>query len=340
MSDASDGGPLSIHAAQAAYPTKAYGVLAAMVNFKDDTRTPYTPTQINDALGVSQVNYWLNSAYSVAFNRTNKIAGWYTLPINKTCDVYQISTEANKVLMSKGINPNSFDRVIYLFPSQCPWGGKGEMPGKLAWITNNTFINYAMAHEEGHNFGINHANSYTCGTKQIDIPANCTEKEYGEYSSAMGTGDFNAYYFNAAHTTMLNWWNATNNVKVISTGGIYTMNNYLFGETFDTKVRGAKIRKPNTNEYYYLSYRWRDAQYPVADLPAGIKQGLNIVISNDVISRQTKALDMSPGDGDMRNASLKDGQTFTDATNKITIKQISRKFEANDASVTFEVKFN
>ena len=80
----------------------------------------------------------------------------------------------------------AFDQYAYVFKqsSACGWGGLASVgtptkPSKDTWYNGSVSCVVAVQ-EPGHNYGMQHSSSMTCGTTTLtDSLASCTHSEYG-----------------------------------------------------------------------------------------------------------------------------------------------------------------
>ena len=317
-----------------------------LVNFANDASTPVAYTTVNDLVfsGSASVNAYYQEN---SFNQTSlagEIFGWYTLSqTNSSCETnyYNWSTEADNLAIASGVNVFSYDRIVYIFPTPagCAYGGLGTVGGTpgQSWIFNYHTDGRVYAHELGHNIGIHHANSLACGLKAIDVYANCINTEYGDYFDVMGNFWYVSPYmlhFNGAHKVAVGWIPSTRITTATSAGTfrIYSL------ETASANPQILKISKPDTAESYTISYR-QPVGFDIG-MPSGLIRGASIHILNDNPAAQTLFLDTTPGTGDFSgfgDATLQDGQKFTDAINNIQILQTSHTSDYAEVQVSFSL---
>jgi hypothetical protein len=174
-----------------------------------------------------------------------------------------------------------------------------------------------FAHELGHNLNLAHAGTDPENDGTIN-------NVYGDYSDPMGTSSSSWYQFNAGHIDQMGWYAAI--PDAVST--------VLSGGSFDLAAIGAdpnsagnrpfalKIAKPDTGDFYYLSYRQAIGNY------------------NQLSSTYTKGVNIHryKGTGYAYTTHIKtliDGETFTDNANGISVTQLAQ----GDGFATVQVGF-
>lgn len=161
--------------------------------------------------------------------------GYFT---TSPCEYRDWSSAARNAAIAIGINPSSYDRIIYFFPtSTCSPGGLGEVSGNESWIFDICGNAKVIAHELGHNFGWGHANR--------------PGQEYGDSTSVMGSALFGVHP-NAVEKRNAGWI-PSDRYKEVSESGQYRIAPSESLAGIDPLVIG--IRKADTKEFYYLSYR-------------------------------------------------------------------------------------
>ena len=200
----------------------------------------------------------VDSYYSeTSYNKTwinGDIFGWYTLPINHTCDVYTVRREAITQSQSD-VSVSDYDRLIIIAPffaeggqPTCGWSGQAELGGQTAWIATSAVSPKVIGHEFGHNLGVHHARFLSCGDFSfLTVGQRCNSLEYGDAFDIMGG---NKGQFNAPHKDNMRWFDSTN-IQTVSTSGDYLI------EPIETKTAGLKALKIQRaqNDYLYVEYR-------------------------------------------------------------------------------------
>jgi hypothetical protein len=183
---------------------------------------------------------------------------------------------------------------MYVMPrNACPGTGFATLGGtpSLSWIFScETGPSYA--HEMGHNLGMHHASDPT--------------REYGDPTDPMGTGSWAIRGLNAPHREQLGWL-PTGTTQAVSQSGTYDVAPLAMDPAAAAAPQALTIRKPDTGEQYYLSYR--------------LAQGYDNYISSwyyGKLSVHKYAGNASPTRTYLL-AGLADGETFTDEASGLSI---------------------
>jgi hypothetical protein len=309
--------------------------LVVLVNFRNLLARPWTTSQVRSTFFDSPTQS-VNSYYKeISFNQlsfTGNVTGWYTLPsISTGCDLnYKTwAAAANALAKSGGFDPTTYDHVVYITPPipGCAFTSISDMGGKESWVFGYS-DNRPVAQAIGHNLGIQDSTSLICGRKQIDIDSKCILFEHGELGDGMGN-NWSVFpvsnHWNAPHKIAAGWI-PESRVQTVTASGQFSIAPL---ERTTNSVQVLKIPKPNTKDYYYVSYR-QPVGYD-ATMPTTRTLGAEIHMWDSSYFSKTKLLDTTPGNGlslsgyhtGVNNAALSDRATFTDSINDISIKQLS-----------------
>ena len=321
--------------------------LVLLVNFIDNPAQPFTPEGIQDRVfsptGTSSVTYYNEVSFGkVAIS--GDVMGWFTVgaPSSGGCAYKTWADLANAAATSAGIDVASYARVGYVFAqtTTCTWSALGTIGGTpSAFYVHGNRAADTFIHEMGHNLGVHHAGKWYCGSKSIDVYANCQTSEYGDFQDIMGGGTYLYGHFNPPHKYALKWLTSTQVQTVSTRAGTYTYD-ITTSYKSDGAIKLLKIAKPDTNESYYIGYPWpsgsRYGKIYYADRKNQFT-GARIYIWNGLASKQTRLLDTHPLDSaSSPDEAFADGTIFVDAANGITVRQISHNSEIATIQVTIE----
>lgn len=296
--------------------------LVLLVNFQDNPQQPWTVDQVQDMI-YGKVNDFVKEN---SFGQTwlsGDVHGYYTLPINSSCDYKGFESYITAAAEADGIDTSSYLRKVYIYPKveNCGWSGMGTVGGNpsRAWI-NGAFRLNTIGHELGHNFGLHHAQALECGSNTVG--GTCYNYSYGDTLDIMGTSNG---HFNAFNKEQLGWIKPLEQeVITVTNSGTYSLEPY---ETAPAGVaKGLRIKR-GTDEasgqplWYYIEYRQPIGFDSFLEGQTGITDGIvfHAVTGDDLSSVQL--LDMTPNsvNSDLIDAALVAGNTFEDIEAGITI---------------------
>ncbi|HET8939751.1 MAG TPA: hypothetical protein VFN67_40205 [Polyangiales bacterium] len=167
------------------------------------------------------IKQYYNEASYGTQDISGEVLGPFSYPMNGRCD---------NTGMARTLKPmiGMYDHYLWYFGSRtqsCQFSGlaEGGLPDRP---TNDTWYNgsancVVLIQEPGHNFGMMHSSSMTCGmTPFADDPdATCMHNEYGDRYDPMG-GSCN--HMNAWQKVFEGWLQQCNGLKVKSSG-MYTL---------------------------------------------------------------------------------------------------------------------
>jgi MYXO-CTERM domain-containing protein len=260
-----------------------------------------------------------------------KVFGPYSYTFNG-CAGSDTSAMATAIRNQMG---ETCDQYAFVFGQTklCSWAGLGEIgsptkPARNTWY-NGTISCVATVQEPGHNYGMVHSSSMSCGaTTFADDLSNCTHNEYGDKFDTMGSG---CRQMNVYQKQYEQWFAGCNSVRVTSSGTF----NLLPTEIACDGIQALQIKMPKDRVFntpagvggagaytltsYFLEYRtsygFDDGMTPTVllhvagDYPAKGKAGLRPWL-----------LDMHPGGtAGVNDAGFKVGETFTDPAGGLSI---------------------
>ena len=198
-----------------------------------------------------------------------------------------------------------FNRIAIVFPSNsCAYGGLATIGGggypdlpslsSIAWFpvesfqTPSTYLGI-LAHEGGHDLGLNHANSEDYGAAPLGAPGNDgVNTEYGDPFSVMGGSEYGssgailAQYSSQHKASILSWLGNADFQQVTAAG------NYEVLPLEGTSgVRGLRIlRDPNTQ-----SWLWVESRQPVGQIDSQLSQLSSNVLTGMLVHYENPDLD-------------------------------------------------
>ncbi|MDR4464179.1 MAG: hypothetical protein MRJ66_07930 [Nitrospira sp.] len=309
--------------------------IAILVNLSDATlcadvtTCTYTPTYVADKIftaAQSMRALYLNSSYGQVTFKTDTdgngqpdVVGPYNLSLSKVgCNWSSWGTAADSAAQAAGVNLSLYQHIVYVLPPysqlpDCGWAGLAYVGGGKSYIAEPQSM-MVYAHELGHNLNMAHAGTDPENDGVMNV-------EYGDSSDPMGSSRA-VHNFNGPHTHQMGWFNAfPNAVQTLTISGSYQL--AAIGSTPDgTLPQALRIFKPNTNEYYYLSYR--QASGFDASLSSTYTQGVNIHRYKGTGYAYTYFLQ-----------SLSTTGLFMDNTNGITVVPVTNGSGTATVQVTF-----
>ncbi len=342
--------------------TKTMKIIAAFA-YNNDEDKPNIPLDQLKQLLFGEANsvrsYFKENSYN-QLDITGDVFGWIKLPYKKSsCNFLDWYNFVDSQVKAAGIKHGDYDAILYQFGNHdynlackdpnAPISNTGAItyliePRKerITGIVHPTTLGVYL-HEIGHGLGANgkiigHASFLNCGTKSIDIYSNCKVINYGDPYDVMGhTAWDKTFLFSSASRYKVGWL-SENQAPVVSTNSTHTI---TVLEKYDPGIKTIRIKKLDTNEYYFISYR-----QPIGydkTLSPSITRGASIHILGSSksppdfpgIYGHTYLIDTTPGNDVTDNAALGDGEFFYDHINKILIKQLSHDENSAKVEVSF-----
>jgi hypothetical protein len=142
------------------------------------------------SLAAGTAQYWSEQSNG-GIRITASSRGWAQIADPGSCSS---SVIWNRALAAHGITsvgPNDHYAVYFPQRADCNgWAGLASIGGNSIWI-NGLAYQDVLAHEFGHNLGLGHANTTTCGSGTSRIPlvlpfGSCAVSEYADVADVMG----------------------------------------------------------------------------------------------------------------------------------------------------------
>jgi hypothetical protein len=148
--------------------------------------TPVTPEEARGVLTRASA-FERAASYGTTW-LSGDVVGWVGLPRTTACDLDAIERAGRSEARAAGLNPDSYNRLVFVFPqNDCPWGG--AYFGGHVWA-NGYFTEELLAHELGHLFGTAEE-----GPAWLCDAGACHAENYASPYSVMGhgVGHYSAY---------------------------------------------------------------------------------------------------------------------------------------------------
>ncbi len=278
--------------------------------------------------GNSLDSFYRDSSYGLTWFTGDIYLAAFSMP--STCDVLAVKALADAAAVAQGANMDAYTRHIYVVPGiPCPWSGFSTWGPGYTTPNGTTYSGVWLNglgnwdHEMGHSFGLTHAATFN------------PYYEYGDPTDVMGGA---TRQFDGPHKEDLRWVAA----QVVTVGGTYSVTPLeLAGGT-----PLLKIPKPDTGEFYYVSYRQPMGPYD-GTFYHTLTDGVSIHVWRHVqwnddttwpsssTGYTTKLVDTMPSTGHFLDAPLVDGASFYDSANRITITQMGHTAASAVVSVMF-----
>ena len=280
-----------------------------MVNFSDDTRTPWTQAQMDTAMQAN--TRWYDEVSHGKQTTTFRVFGWYTMPSPKAgCDYRRIETEAEAAARAAGVDLSGYNIIAFAFPNiDCGWAGLGG--GGNFWLNGNNSLR-VIAHEVGHVLGIGHANSVRCTDGQYTDTASCTRNEYGSPFDVMGAAS--SGHFHPGAKTYLDYIEertGTQGLQTVTRSGEYDVFPYA---TATTQVKALGIPRLG-NGRMYVEYRTAFG----FDASLGTRVGPRVQLTTGT----NTLIDLTPATTTWNDASLDVGASYDETGSGIRVQLLS-----------------
>jgi hypothetical protein len=314
--------------ATAAGTTGTKRVAVVLINFSNDTSQPYSPAY---AAGIAFTNsnsvaaYYADSSWGQIL-LSGDVYGWYTLPdSDTTCSVDSWASSANEAATAAGVNLSAYTNIVYAFPlaSSCAWNGWADLPGARSWLNGPSGMTLqGMAHELGHNFGLNHASSLVCTENGMKVAlsadsANCTIGDYGDPFSVMGSAKhYSQTNFARGSLGLLSSANTQN----VTSPGDYMLRPIESYNPADPQV--LRIAR-TASTYFTLEFRQPSPIFDTFASTDAATTGISVRIAPSYGTARSQLVDTTPGSSmSFFDAPLTVGKTLLDPLSGISITTV------------------
>lgn len=343
-------------------PTQAWThgnkkMLVVRVDFSDKTGTPvnssdgqpitdqYVSDRINGVNGVNsfftQSSYGKTSIVLGAAVAGNSPDVTNVLRLPRTAASYAttgdsggLHSDARALAAAAGFNLANYQFIGVVFSSlsnisgsKINYGGLGDINGPHTWY-NGLFSFSILAHELGHNYGLDHSNLWKV-TDGNPVSPTGTTLEYSDPFDIMGSGNLIEHHYSHWNKSILQWIPDTA-VTTVSTNGMYRVHRFDAQGANLSNALALKIVRNGVQDYW-IGHR-RATTTASMDNGAYVLWGYNQVTHGDLLDLAT------PGNS-ATDAALQVGASFNDAAAGITLTTVARGGEGNDEWIDVQVGF-
>ena len=297
--------------------TKTVAVL--LLNFSNDRAQAWTNDTVKGVVfdNPNSVDEFFRDSSYGQLALTGDVFGWYEIDAsNAGCAYTTWADQARTKATEAGVNLGAYQYTVYAFPQaqSCGWAGLANLPGTSSWI-NGAMNLRVVSHELSHNFGVHHASTLACssGGTPTTFSGSCTQNEYGDPNTVMGTG---YRLHNNWHRAQLGWFGDT---TTVTTSGSYLL--------APVELTGTpRMLRVARSDGTFLNLEFRQPWGVFDNFSAGdpVVNGVSIRIAPSTSSIvQSKLVDANPSTASFTDAPLGVGQSVTDPTTGVSITTVS-----------------
>ena len=331
-------------------PTTIKKVAVILLNFQNNPTTPYSTTTARSYVFTNPTS--ANKYYSEAsfgkwtlegkLSQQGDVFGWVTVPFDSTtCNYNSWTSSARQLLAAQGVDLTGYTNTIYASPhASCGWLGLASVGSGFSYLNGSLSSISVITHELGHNFGLQHASSYSCSESGVRVPfsATCTANEYGDPFDTMGniSGAHMNAYSKGRPTT--NYYDIGNSRTVAYPVNATTTTTYFITpiETPSVGIQSLQIPRgvtPTGLENYYVEFRQPSAFDRFATSSSVVNGVLIRLAPNYTAMNMSKLIDAGFTTTSFSDSALGVGGVFYDKLKGITIRTLT----VSPAGATVEV---
>ena len=217
----------------------------------------------------SSAGFWSEASYGRA-SASGVVLGPYTLPADYTCNQTEPILSAAMSAADGVVDFRNYTRIFLVTPllsGNCGWAGlgtvgcrglssaDGSFNASVSWIIDQTTsdaLAEVVAHEGGHNFGLDHASTVDYGAQTLGAPrVDGVHDEYGDSFSNMGSAWLFGHW--AAPQKKILGWFAASNTQDVETAGTFVL---VPAEINTTSLQAIRVRRGSGNNLWlWIEYR-------------------------------------------------------------------------------------
>ncbi len=250
---------------------------------------PYWTPQYFSSTPKSVTTFWQETSFGQTSN-AGQVYGPFNLDQNYTCDQYDnMAIAAITAAKTGGVDFSQYNNISIIFPvASCSYGGLGRIgcnsdqtglinhPYSVSWIAALTYYDSGyqlwglLAHELGHNLGLNHSSSLDFGTLPLGAldytesgtasnGATAIRTEYGDPYTVMGGGSYTCgWQYSAFNKELYLDWIDPASVQEVTSNGSFSVVPYE-GNSGTRALR--VLRDPLTSSWLWMEYRQATGTY-------------------------------------------------------------------------------
>lgn len=321
-------------------------VVVILAKFPGDPSVPWPPSETREKVftGAASTDAYFQEESHGLISLVGKVNpeegdvyGWFTLDSSGGgCSPHAWADEAFERAFESGVSLTGYHHIVYVFTHRpgCFWNGMATLGGNFgtAHLNGNVAVK-TIAHELGHNFGLQHAGSWTCtrGGVRVQVSGSCSTSEYGDVFDAMG--NVSARHNNGWNLAKLGILGLADNVETVAADGTYTLKAALTPtpEPGILRIPRTKNESGSVTSWYYLEIRQTGGVFE--NVSDATMTGVSIRATAANSSPETLLLDSEPSTSTFFDAPLQVGETFYDG--KVLVKTLTAG--GGTASVSVEL---